>query len=451
MTADSAERERLVRNLVKELREKNLALFIGAGFSMDSGFVSWSQLLAPIADELKLDIKREEANLVTLAQYYYNAAGSNRGKLNQLLIDEFCKDAKVGENHRIVARLPVDTYWTTNYDKLIETALSQAGKVPDVKYTKKQLVYTRPQRDAIVYKMHGDADHPGDAVLIKDDYEKYHVEMQPFLDALTGDLISKSFLFLGFSFTDPNLDYILSRVRVAYSKDQRQHSCVLRRVRKERGEKRADFEYRARKQELFVQDLLRFGIKAHLVDDYNEITELLRDVEKQYRRDTVFISGAAHEYAPHGKEDANAFVYQLSRDIVKAGLKIVSGFGLGIGGSVITGALDHIYMQGGTLTKEQLVLRPFPQEQSGQRPLKELWTDYRNDMIAHAGIALFLYGNKLEKGQVVLSGGMREEYEIAKQKGLFLLPIGATGYMAKELWDEVNANFDTGVRAVTTR
>lgn len=77
MPAESAERDRLIRTLTKELREKNLALFIGAGFSMDSGFVSWSQLLAPIAEELKLDIKREEANLVTLAQYYYNAAGSN--------------------------------------------------------------------------------------------------------------------------------------------------------------------------------------------------------------------------------------------------------------------------------------------------------------------------------------------------------------------------------------
>lgn len=442
MSADSAERDRLIRTLTKELREKNLALFIGAGFSMDSGFVSWSQLLAPIAEELKLDIKREESNLVNLAQYYYNEAGSNRGKLNQLLIDEFSKDAKLGENHQILARLPVQTYWTTNYDKLIETALTESGKVPDVKYTKKQLVYTRPQRDAIVYKMHGDADHPSEAVLIKDDYEKYHVEMQPFLDALTGDLISKAFLFLGFSFTDPNLDYILSRVRVAYSKDQRQHNCILRSVRRDKGEKKADYEYRQRKQELFVQDLLRFGIKAHLVAEYSEITEILRAVEKQYRRDTVFISGAAHDYSPHGKDNANAFVYGLSRDIVKAGLKIVSGFGLGLGGSVITGALDHIYMQGGTLSKEQLVLRPFPQEQAGQRPLKELWTDYRNDMISHAGIALFLFGNKLEGDRTVLSGGMREEYEIAKKKGLFLLPVGATGYMAKELWDEVSENFD---------
>lgn len=441
MAADKAEKNRLVKELTKELREENLALFIGAGLSSPAGFVSWSELLAPIAEELKLDIDRE-FDLVSLAQYYINENVGNRGRLNQLLIDEFCRDAEVTDNHRILARLPIHTYWTTNYDKLIEKALSEARKIPDVKYTKKQLVYTKPKRDAVVYKMHGDVDHPAEAVLIKDDYEKYHVDRQPFMDGLRGDLISKTFLFLGFSFTDPNLDYILSRVRVAYSKDQRQHYCILRAVQKEADENRADFEYRQRKQELFVQDLRRVGIKSLLVGEYSEITELLACVERQYRRNTAFISGAAHDYAPYDEENVNKFVYDLSQDIVKSGLRIVTGFGLGIGSSVITGALNHIYMAGGTLANEQLVMRPFPQPQPGQEDMSGLWTDYRHDMISHAGIALFLFGNKAENGNVILSSGMREEFEIAKEKGLFLLPVGSTGYMAKELWQEVHDKFD---------
>jgi hypothetical protein len=64
-------------------------------------------------------------------------------------------------------------------------------------------------------------------------------------------------------------------------------------------------------------------------------------------------------------------------------------------------------------------------------------------MLSFSGVALFLFGNKLNGNKVVLSNGMREEFEIAKEKGLFLLPIGATGYMAKELWSEVNENFET--------
>ncbi|HDT3843076.1 TPA: hypothetical protein QHO53_004413, partial [Escherichia coli] len=37
---------------------------------------------------------------------------------------------------------------------------------------------------------------------------------------------------------------------------------------------------------------------------------------------------------------------------------------------------------------------------------------------------------------IVLSNGMREEYEISKNKKNIILPIGATGYMARELWEE---------------
>ena len=50
-----------------------------------------------------------------------------------------------------------------------------------------------------------------------------------------------------------------------------------------------------------------------------------------------------------------------------------------------------------------------------------------------------MFGNKLNDNNVVLSNGMREEYEIAKNKGLFVIPIGATGYMAEQLWEEQNS------------
>jgi hypothetical protein len=79
-----------------------------------------------------------------------------------------------------------------------------------------QLVVTRPDRDMIVYKMHGDVDHRSDAVLSKDDYERYPIKMRQFVESLRGDLISKTFMFLGFSFSDPNIDYSLkSRTRPA--------------------------------------------------------------------------------------------------------------------------------------------------------------------------------------------------------------------------------------------
>ena len=433
---------RLIDTLSKELAEGNLAIFAGAGFSQGAGFVNWKTLLKPIAEELDLDIDKE-TDLVALAQYHANANGTNRSKLDQMLVTEFSAKVKTTDNHKILARLPIQTYSTTNYDRLIESALDDNEKIPDVKYTVKQLATTKPKRDAVVYKMHGDVEHASEAILIRDDYERYHVKMQPFITALSGDLIAKTFLFLGFSFTDPNLDYILSRVRIQYGKHQRQHYCILRKVSQEKDEEQADFEYRERKEELFKQELLRFGIKAIYVDDFPQITDILREIEHRHKRKTIFISGAAHDYSPWTEAESEQFVYKLSKAISKEQYRVISGFGLGIGSAVITGVVEQTIMNGHRLDSDQLILRPFPQSQSGERPLKELWTEYRRDMLAHAGIALFLFGNKLEKdGEVVPSNGMREEFDIAVANGVFVIPIGITGSISADLWKEVIKTYD---------
>lgn len=431
-----------LRDVGKELVEENVAIFAGAGMSVGAGFVNWSELLRPFAEELGLDVDRE-TDLVALAQFHCNDNANNRSQLNQRLIDEFSREARETENHRILCRLPIRTYWTTNYDKIIELSLDKCGKIADVKYTKEHLSTTKPRRDAIVYKMHGDVDHPDHAVLTKDDYEKYHVKMDQYLANLKGDLISKTFVFIGFSFTDPNLDYILSRVRVAYEGSQRRHYCFIKNIVQNANENSADFEYRKRKQALFVKDLARFNIKTILVDEYEEITILLSQLEVNYKSNTIFISGAAHDYTPLDERVALGFVYKLSRALVANNARIVSGFGLGVGSAVISGVLEETYSNPKAKLDDSLVLRPFPQSNEGSIPLSMLWTRYREDMIDRAGVALFLFGNKLSENGIVFSNGMREEYAIAKRKGLFVVPIGATGYMADELWTEINSEMQS--------
>jgi hypothetical protein len=441
--------EQIIRNKVaflreigKELEQDNVAIFAGSGLSAPAGFVSWGELLRPIAKDIGLDVDKEH-DLVTLAQYHLNENVSNRNQLNIRLIEEFSKAAEITENHKILARLPIYTYWTTNYDKLIEKSLELTGKIADVKYTKKQLAITKPKRDAVVYKMHGDIEHPDEAVLTKDDYESYHPKMDQFITALSGDLVSKTFIFIGFSFTDPNLDYILSRVRVSYEKSQRTHYCFLKKVIQEQDEEKADFSYRARKQDLFCGDLNRFNIKVVLVDSYSEITDILRTIENRHRQKSIFISGAAQEYGNWASEVAQRFIHALSQRILQTDHRIVSGFGLGVGSAVISGSLEQIYMNPHTNKIEQLVLRPFPQQVFGTDNLAEVWRRYRADMISYAGIAIFLFGNKSQDGTVVKSNGMRQEFDIAKENGLILFPVGATGYISEDLWIEARTDIQS--------
>jgi len=433
--------ERFLEDFLNELEAHSVAIFAGAGLSVHAGFVDWKQLLAPLATDLNLDIEKEE-DLVSLAQYHVTTHGNNRSDLSQRILNEFAQtQAKQTDNHRILTRLPIHTYWTTNYDNLIEHALSQAGKVVDVKHDVSQLPHSVRNRDAVVYKMHGDVAHPQTAILCKEDYEQYHVSHAPFLTALAGDLISKTFLFLGFSFADPNLHYVLSRLRIQYGQHQRRHYCILKRESGRSGDMPGDLEYRKTKQALFVHDLLRYAIRTVLVDDYDEITDILRRLERMYKQRTVFVSGAADDYGPNWPpDDALRFVRDLGKALIENGHRIVSGLGLGIGAAIIDGALEQIYHVQKQSLKDQLILRPFPQAASA----RAMWDQYRQDMLSYAGVALFLFGNKRDAHDVLVhSDGMEREFEIAQQNGLLLLPLGATGSVAKRLWKTVHADLKT--------
>lgn len=431
--------DRFVDDFTNELQQNNVAIFAGAGLSVPGGYVDWKGLLKPLADELQLDLEREH-DLVKVAQYHVNHH-NNRSDITHAVLNEFsARTATITDNHRILARLPIFTYWTTNYDPSIENALKAAGKVVDVKHASDHLVQTVHGREAIVYKMHGDYQDAANAVLCKGDYETYHIKRGDFLTALAGDLLSKMFLFIGFSFTDPNMEYVLSRLHTRYGQHQRKHYCFVKREAQSDKDKPEDFAYRRAKQELFIKDLERYNIRVVMVDEYPEITAILKRVEARYKSKTVFISGAAHEYGPRcTTEDALNFVHKLGSELISRDYKIVTGLGLGIGSSVVDGALQQIYhVQKRTLT-DQLIIRPFPQTAAA----KQLWRIYREDMLDFAGLAIFMFGNKTEGAPpaTVLSLGMHEEFEIACSKGIKVLPLGFTEHISRQLYDKVKANF----------
>lgn len=431
-----------IETFVQALHDQNAAIFAGAGLSIPAGLVNWKELLRDIASDIGLDVDKED-DLITVAQFHVNERGG-RHRINQALIHEFAIRSQLTENHRLLASLPIRTYWTTNYDSLIEDSLKAYGKTPDVKTTVENLAMTLPRRDAVVYKMHGDASQPNNAVVTKDDYESYESRRHLFSMALQGDLVSKTFLFIGFSFNDPNLNYILSRIRVLLGENRREHYCLLRRVQRDDFTKNADYQYARAKQDLQVKDLRRYGIMGLLVDDYAHYTAVLRRISYRYKLARVFISGSAAEYSPWSEQEAHQLLRMLSRALVHEDFGIVSGFGLGVGPYVLNGILEELDHEGTQLLDDRAVLRPFPIAISDAAERKRRWTAYREDMLRQAGIALFVFGNKKNPaGGISLGDGMQEEFRLAVAKRLFVVPIGCTGSMAATFHKEVMDHFDS--------
>lgn len=437
--------KKFINDFVIEINSGDAAIFAGAGLSASQGFVNWKGLLKDLADELKLDIEKEH-DLISVAQYHFNKF--KRGKINNKIINEFTTLKKGGDNHKILSRIGIDTFWTTNYDQLIEKTIEAEGKTVETKIRNVDFSRNIRKKDAIVYKMHGDKDSPDEAILTKDDYETYNDKKELFSTALRGDLLSKTFLFLGFSFDDPNLEYILGRIKILLKDNTPTHYCFFKEANeadfkdstKTEEQNKEDFLYAKIKQELKIDDLVRYGIHAVMINEYSEITAILSEIEKKIKRQNVFISGAAHDYSPYTEDEAKDLIHSLSYKLAEKDYKIVSGYGLGVGSVVINGALDFKLNSNYRNLDDLLILRPFPQIQSGTKSIPEIWTEYRNEMISKAGIAIFVFGNKLVEGKIVNSNGMEEEFEICLKHNVIPIPIGGTEYVSKFLWEKVTNN-----------
>lgn len=428
----SISKQEFLSRFGKNLSEGSAALFIGAGCSQASGHVNWRGLLESIATDIGLEVAKE-TDLLAVAQFHETNRGG-RARINEVLIEEFNKTVQLTENHRLLASLPVRSIWTTNYDTLIEQSFAEARKRLDVKITSANLAQTMPHRDAVLYKMHGDKSQPQDAILTKGDYETYNEKRAAFSTVLKGDLIEHTFLFLGFSFTDPNIDFILARVRDLLGENQRDHFCVMKRPdAPSSGDpaKIADFEYECRKLELRIADLKRYQIQAVMIDSYSEITDILRALDRLAHSKDVFVSGSAADYLPFDRDRIEGLMIKLGSEFVKRGYRLVSGFGIGIGSAVAYGALSEIHSTMAPPSKAMLM--PFPQILPIGTDRTAFNTAHREQMVRAAGFTVFVCGNRREGAEVHLAPGVLEEFGITSKLGRIPIPIGATGSAASQI------------------
>jgi len=430
--------DQFIREYSRALDDGNAALFAGAGLSAGADLADWRGLLKEIAEGLGLDV-HEESDLLALAQYEHNNAGT-RHRLNTAIIDEFKQRGSLTANHKWIAQLPIEVVWTTNYDNLLEQAFANVDKRVDVKFAPKQLTVRLRNADVTVYKMHGDVSDPDNAVLTKEDYDLYDVRRTAFTELLRTDLTRYCFLFLGFGFTDPNIEYILSRLRRMLDGAQRIHYCITRRppnpADPSKTEKHARDLARFRHR---IADLKRFGIQTVVVDDYAEIEPLLRTLVHRASTRNVMVSGSAHDLSPLGKDRLESLARRIGRELVLRGYNLVSGYGLGIGGACILGANEAAYFHKNVKAGQRLQLRLFPQEVPPDVSRSALYTRIRKEMVEQSGAAIFLAGNKLDdaSGKVVPADGVMQEFEMARVESKVLIPVPCTGHAAQEIWNRM--------------
>lgn len=440
-------RDKFVEAYVEALRNDTAGLFVGAGVSISAGYPSWKTLVQELAEEIGLDVD-QETDLPGVVQYFLNRAGKKRTSLAKLITKEIGTEKPIPEILHTLARLPLKHVWTTNYDELLERAWREQRLLMEVNTDKQHLVINNPAAHAQLYKMHGTVKSPADVVIAKGDYEGYRRERGEFLNLLHSHLVSRRMLFLGFSFTDPNLAQLFTLIREAFGDTPPEHYAVVKRPQRRdfagRGSKER-FEYAERRHKLWVEDLENYGIHCVEVDGWSELDELMKAVEHRLASSSVMVSGSYPEELPSGGTAGRKRIEAVARGIGEAlahdRYRIVSGFGLVVGSATLSGALDELYKDTTPNLERHLFLRPFPQIIPEGQERQEFYRRYREDLVRQAGSCIFIGGVKIEEGRTVTATGVISEYEMLKKLGRIPIPIGATGGAAQEIWDAVNADY----------
>ena len=431
-------KKQFIKNYSKSLKDGKASLFVGSGISRKSGYARWKDILRECAEEIGLDVEKEVQDLIALAQFYVN--DKNRTKINQTIADYF-KDSNgsITDVHKKLCAFPVRSIWTTNYDTLIERTLDFL----DINYSvlTDDKSYTSMPRNVkmVVHKIHGDVKNPSECIITRSDYEAYEKKHDIVLSELKGEMCANSFLFLGYSFSDTDIQHILSKIRLIYKENNPQrHYCIMEKVKRVDCNDDDDYNYKKRRESHYVKDMNSYGIDVVLLDSYDEIEEILAKIAFRVNIDNVFISGAYEDNSNNAQNRISPTARLIAESLIKRGYKIYTGYGKNLGADIVTGAFTGCASTGIKVKdfNDNVFLFPFPYNLPCNVDRAELYTTLRKNIISRTSISIFICGEKEDNGNIVNSPGCIEEYRISKGQQNLIIPLSTTGGAAMAIWDE---------------
>jgi hypothetical protein len=192
--------------LVERFARGNGTVFVGSGISLGAGLPNWTDLTAPLKSDLEIDVN-SKLDPLQIAELYEVKNG--RSALIQYLKDRLGNVRfHLTRTHELIVSLPVQRIYTTNFDTFLEQA-SQKRQLNRNVISNVHHVGLSDASTLSIVKLHGDLADPASIVITARDFYSYFSRNPAVSDLLKVELQTKTVLFVGYSFSDPNLGMIL--------------------------------------------------------------------------------------------------------------------------------------------------------------------------------------------------------------------------------------------------
>lgn len=363
-----------------------------------------------------IDLDTTNYQLYDIAQFYANNKGVSQ--LHKKISSAINKIDEISEALDELTNMQCNSIWTTNYDKVIENNYRRKEKCTNVIHSEENLVNVELNKNINIFKMNGDIDDLKHAIITKSDLEEYNKTHKVLLSFFKRELVVKSFLFIGYSFTDSLVLPCISELSQAFDGEHPYHYTIM--------EKKEDPDFIN-----FIEDLeTRYHIKTLLIKDNKETKDILREINYYTNQRNVFISGSYRENDEKKLQEISDFCNKLTNSLYKEKLRIINGYGYKVGYYIAAAATKLMLEENVASFEKYLLMYPFDEHLTQSQKYK-----HREFMISKANVIIFIYGLASP------DSGMIEEFNIAKRDSQkIIIPIGSTGGAAKIIYDEVKAN-----------
>lgn len=416
----SISKKDFINYYAKQARNEVTSLFLGAGVSVSTGYPSWKTLLEPCAQELNIHLN-DNIDLYLLAQYYANEYGNNA--LKRIINDNINNFNHESDLVESLLNLEFKTIWTTNYDTVIEQNLNKRKILMNKIFDNKDLANINTLNRVNIYKLNGDISNLDRIVITKDDVEKYEKNHELMLTFLKKELVSNTFLFLGYSFTDEIVLSCLSSVNKCLGDSANYHFAIMK------DEKNETFNY-------FIKDLEnRYHIRILLIDDFDELPNILNELKNEINKKNIFFSGVFERLPVEEDLFAEKICKLLTNELLSNGYRLYTGYGRNFGNYLCGSSIQYLLSHNMNIEKS-LIMRPFliTMDEEDKKIHREM-------MINNCNITIFMFGQSPTKsGEYKNSSGVLKEFEIAKNNGKYIIPVGSTKYTSYEIWNYVKNN-----------